>query len=450
MVAGLTFSTSVAAGGGGGTTFTGLTDTPVNYSGAALDILRVNAGATAVEFVDDTSDFLTQYALLAGRAGGQSLTGGTASGEDLTFESTSDATKGSIIFGTSPQMVFDEVNGRLGIGTASPGNNLQIEEATASTTPQIEINQTSTGDAAIRFSIPGDSYALGIDNTGDDNFKLSYTNTASAAVLGTNDRIVLDNSTGKLKLLGSGNPGLKNAVINPEAPSNATAGLEIVTGTDSFNLVAQQNFASGNLSWYYNGTRFFRLDQTNFRIGWFTNDAPDTEFHLKKSTTSTTPWIEIDQQGSGDSGLQFSITGDAYAVGIDNSADDEFKISYSSTSGGAVLGTNDRFQIDSAGEVTVVNSLALPIESVAVNTTLDATHHTVTVDASLAARTITLPALAGVLGRVYVIKKEDSSANTVTIDGNGAETIDGAATKVISVQYNSFRIQAGASEWHII
>jgi hypothetical protein len=38
----------------------------------------------------------TQYALLAGRAGGQSLIGGTASGDDLVLESTSHATKGNI------------------------------------------------------------------------------------------------------------------------------------------------------------------------------------------------------------------------------------------------------------------------------------------------------------------------------------------------------------------
>ena len=40
----------------------------------------------------------TQFALLAGRAGGQSLIGGTASGENLDLESTSNATKGFIQF----------------------------------------------------------------------------------------------------------------------------------------------------------------------------------------------------------------------------------------------------------------------------------------------------------------------------------------------------------------
>jgi hypothetical protein len=38
----------------------------------------------------------TQFALLAGRAGGQSLIGGTAASEELVFESTSNATKGSV------------------------------------------------------------------------------------------------------------------------------------------------------------------------------------------------------------------------------------------------------------------------------------------------------------------------------------------------------------------
>jgi hypothetical protein len=39
-----------------------------------------------------------QYALLAGRAGGQSLTGGTAASENLTLASTTNATKGFVVF----------------------------------------------------------------------------------------------------------------------------------------------------------------------------------------------------------------------------------------------------------------------------------------------------------------------------------------------------------------
>ena len=44
-----------------------------------------------------TDDDHTQYALLAGRNGGQVLIGGTASGDDLTLQSTSNGTRGSIL-----------------------------------------------------------------------------------------------------------------------------------------------------------------------------------------------------------------------------------------------------------------------------------------------------------------------------------------------------------------
>jgi hypothetical protein len=44
------------------------------------------------------ADDHTQYMLLLGRAGGQNLVGGTAASENMTLESTSDATKGQILF----------------------------------------------------------------------------------------------------------------------------------------------------------------------------------------------------------------------------------------------------------------------------------------------------------------------------------------------------------------
>jgi hypothetical protein len=46
----------VIGGGGGTTTFVGLTDTPANYTSAANKILKVNTGGTAVEFVTVSGD----------------------------------------------------------------------------------------------------------------------------------------------------------------------------------------------------------------------------------------------------------------------------------------------------------------------------------------------------------------------------------------------------------
>ena len=61
--------------------------------------------------------------LSTGKAGSQSVIGGTAASETLTLSSTSNATKGKILFGNS---AYDEVNNRLGIGTTTPSTALEI------------------------------------------------------------------------------------------------------------------------------------------------------------------------------------------------------------------------------------------------------------------------------------------------------------------------------------
>ena len=66
--------------------------------------------------------------LSTGIAGGQSVIGGTASGNNLTLSSTSHATKGKLLFGTS---AYDEVNNRLGIGTTAPDYPLDVRAPTA-------------------------------------------------------------------------------------------------------------------------------------------------------------------------------------------------------------------------------------------------------------------------------------------------------------------------------
>ena len=90
------------------------------------------------------------------------------------------------------------------------------------------------------------------------------------------------------------------------------------------------------------------------------------------------------------------------------------------------------------------------ITGVAINTTLETGHFTVLVDASGGARTITLPAAASHTHRIYNIKKIDVSANTITIDANAAETIDGAATVVIAAQWDSYTVQSNGTGWFII
>lgn len=73
--------------------------------------------------------------------------------------------------------------------------------------------------------------------------------------------------------------------------------------------------------------------------------------------------------------------------------------------------------------------------------------HTILVNATTAAVTITLPPVSSKAYPYVVIKKIDSTANTVTIDPPGAGTIDGVTTLVLRNQYSTALLHADATEW---
>jgi hypothetical protein len=82
--------------------------------------------------------------------------------------------------------------------------------------------------------------------------------------------------------------------------------------------------------------------------------------------------------------------------------------------------------------------------------TPNALDHTILVNAGNGAITINLPAVDSNTGRQLIVKKIDSSANAVTIDGSGDETIDGSASQVISLQYESLTLACDGSAWYIV
>jgi NADPH-dependent ferric siderophore reductase len=91
-----------------------------------------------------------------------------------------------------------------------------------------------------------------------------------------------------------------------------------------------------------------------------------------------------------------------------------------------------------------------PLTTKTASYTATANDQTILVDATSGAATITLPAAASHLGRRYVVKKIDSSANAVTVDANASETIDGVLTKVLREQYEAITIQSDGTNWYAL
>ena len=93
------------------------------------------------------------------------LLGNTTSGGTLTLQSTSNATKGKMLFGTS---AYDEVNNRLGIGTASPTEPLHIRTAGTGLNfrTNFTVENTNTSGAASMQFINGNGRNAFVQYTG--------------------------------------------------------------------------------------------------------------------------------------------------------------------------------------------------------------------------------------------------------------------------------------------
>lgn len=64
--------------------------------------------------------------------------------------------------------------------------------------------------------------------------------------------------------------------------------------------------------------------------------------------------------------------------------------------------------------------------------------------------TLTLPSAVGRSGAIFDIVKVDAGAGAVTVDGNGAETINGATTYSLSNQWDSVTIISDGTNWVVL
>lgn len=82
--------------------------------------------------------------------------------------------------------------------------------------------------------------------------------------------------------------------------------------------------------------------------------------------------------------------------------------------------------------------------------TVDPNDDVVLCDATGGVFTVNLPTAVGIAGVKKTIKKIDASGNAITVDPNGAQTIDGAATQLLSTQWAKVTVMSDGVNWQTV
>lgn len=143
-----------------------------------------------------------------------------------------------------------------------------------------------------------------------------------------------------------------------------------------------------------------------------------------------------------DAGTEYDLTSTGTGYSTETAQDDIFNA--------VVDGVNVTTTYNDAGNTFTINAYNAKRTAFSTTSTLDATHYYAACDATSGSMTINLPTAAGITSRVYIIKKIDSSSNTVTIDPNSTETIEGDSTYVLSAQWDYVRLVSNGTNWEVI
>ncbi|MEP6677152.1 MAG: hypothetical protein ABJA78_18470 [Ferruginibacter sp.] len=361
------------------------------------------------------------------------MTGGTsqAANERMRIDGT-----GNVGIGTNAPSQKLDINGNLRLsGAFMPGNNAG--------SANYFLMSNGAGVAPIWIDPVGylnsQSWILG-GNT--------LTGTHNLGTVSNHDLPFITNNTERMRINANGNTGIGTSsfnVANPEkfvVDAGTTASVNAIVGKGSIDSYLQLNIQNNSA-----GT-----------------SASSDVVATANNGSETTNYVDMGINGGSYSGGVMGAANDGYLYTMGNN----FLLGTGNASkslifmtGGTSQAANERMRIDGTGKVgigttspnstfQVSGSVTMSITTKTASYTATSTDHTIICNNTAGAITITLPAASTVTGRIYVIKKISGISNNVIIDGNVSETIDGALTRTLSVQYDTVLIQCDGSNWFVL
>lgn len=268
-------------------------------------IKTVASGADHGTLVGLADDDHSQYALLAGRATGQTLIGGTAASDNVTIRATSNATLG--------QVILADQGGNVRLGGAATAGRLQFMEPSGSGTNFSSLRagaQAGNIEYVLPLSAGTDGQVLAISSSANLYFTTAagggFTQGTEATLTGTavdftgipaGTEIIMvtiegmsTNGTARIQLQIGDAGGIEATGYSGGGAYHIAAGNTIETMTTGFWGVTDGAASTAEATW-----RLVLKDSTNFTwsctSNWFSSGNP----LLAQSSGTKTLTAELDR-----------------------------------------------------------------------------------------------------------------------------------------------------------
>lgn len=314
------------------------------------------------------------------------------------------------------------------------------------------------------------------------------------------DFIINKSLPGSLRFLGG------NSAVTPAVYDS----LIINNGTGKYASIDIDN-SSLNITGNIDSVHIQRPVRINSPLGLYTKPAPGSTFDFRDPTgnsetfaggggnyryisSSVSPGIKLNRVGTGLSSPSNTVTGSELGSisigGYQGGLVDNFSIALFSAenfSSATTTGTNlflskpisgsatpgTFWYVDSINNTYIGNTSTKPVllttrltvggslsvdssiyignirTTTATTVNVTAGDYMILVDATAGNVIVNLPPSNGQFKREIVIKKIDASTNTVTVDANGSELIDGSTTLVLPLQYDVRTIKNNNTAWWV-
>jgi hypothetical protein len=206
--------------------------------------------------------------------------------------------------------------------------------------------------------------------------------------------------------------------------SNTPGSFAATTNTDA--ILSFSAYGSSNSAFVYGG---------------------DFTYRQNGATSTSVPgaWEFFASSGSTQNIARFYVDGGNNNVQFWTNSTERMRVA---SSGALLINTTTDNNVDELQVNGSISGIGFKQNYVTKTGAYTATNDDYVIDCTSGTFTVTLPASSGRTGRILIIK--NSGAGTITVDGNASETIDGATTYSLAVQYATVQIMSDGTNWKII